>query len=51
MVMPLVKGGTLADTLRPNGPLTARQTLLIAEQIGAALDRLAAFVQGTTPET
>lgn len=43
MVMPLVKEGTLADVLRPRGPLTPRQTLLIAEQIGAALDYAHSF--------
>jgi serine/threonine-protein kinase len=38
MVMPLVKGGTLANVLQLRGPLSPRQTLVIVEQIGAALD-------------
>src|SRR5688572_13294719 len=38
MVMPLVRHGTLAERLRPAGPLSARQTAMLAEQIGTALD-------------
>jgi len=43
MVMPFVKGGTLAEVLRPHGPLTPQQTLYIAEQMGAALDYAHSF--------
>jgi serine/threonine-protein kinase len=43
MVMPLVNGGTLADTLRLHGPLSPRQTLVVAEQIGSALDYVHGF--------
>jgi serine/threonine protein kinase len=38
MAMPLVAGGTLADVLRPAGPMTARQTQTLIAQMGAALD-------------
>src|SRR5438552_621019 len=38
MVMPLVRGGTLAEMLRPAGPLNPWQTLVVAEQMGSALD-------------
>lgn len=43
MVMPLVNGGTLADVLRLRRPLSPRQTLIIAEQIGSALDYVHSF--------
>jgi len=43
MVMPLVCGGTLADALHLRGPLSPRQTLVIAEQIGSALDHIHGF--------
>lgn len=43
MVMPLVNGGTLADVLRLRHSLSPGQTLVIAEQIGAALDYVHSF--------
>lgn len=43
MVMPLVSGGTLADVLWLSPPLSPRQTLIVAEQIGAALDYVHSF--------
>jgi serine/threonine protein kinase len=43
MVMPLVSGGTLADVLWLSHPLSPRQTLIIAEQIGSALDYVHSF--------
>jgi serine/threonine protein kinase len=43
MVMPLVSGGTLADVLRQRCPMSPRKTLLIAQQIGSALDYVHSF--------
>jgi serine/threonine-protein kinase len=43
LVMPLIKGGTLADVLRLRRPLSPRETLGIAEQIGSALDYVHSF--------
>src|SRR5207248_3224997 len=43
MVMPLVRNGTLAERLRPAGPLTPRQAALLVAQMGAALDYAHSF--------
>jgi serine/threonine protein kinase len=43
MVMPLVRAGTLSERLRPGGPLSARETAMLAEQIGSALDYAHSF--------
>jgi serine/threonine protein kinase len=43
MVMPLVSAGTLADVLWVSPPLSPRQTLMVAEQIGSALDYVHSF--------
>ena len=43
MVMPLVSGGTLADVLRLRRSLSPRQALIIARQIGSALDYIHSF--------
>ena len=38
MVTSMVSAGTLADRLRDRGPLTPRQTAMLATQIGSAID-------------